>query len=140
MDFAQELKKLNLNTENSVVIGSGILNELGIRKSQDIDLIVDQKAFDRLKKRSQFAKKTLNGNALLVGKNLEIMTHDYIFNKNYSFTDFLRESAVFDNVRYIKLEFLLKIKESWVVDGTARPKDIKDIKLIKSYLSQKNQS
>jgi hypothetical protein len=136
MNFYEELEKLGLNPSNSVVIGSGILNELGIRPSKDIDLVVDQKAFDRLSLNPRFSKKSLNGNALLVDDILEIMTHDCILGKNYSFSDFLTESTVLKNVRYINLEFLLKIKESWVVDGTVRPKDHKDIKLIKKYLAK----
>jgi hypothetical protein len=137
MNFVEELKKLGLNSSNSVVIGSGILNELGIRQSKDIDLVVDQKAFDRLSKNPKFTKKLLNGNSLLVDDIFEIMTHDCILGKNYSLSDFMPRSTVLNNVRYIKLEFLLKIKESWVADGTVRPKDLTDIKLIKENLTNK---
>jgi hypothetical protein len=137
MNFYEELEKLGLNPSNSVVIGSGILNELGIRESKDIDVVVDQKAFDKLSNDPNFSEKSLNGNSLLVDDIFEIMTHDCILGKNYSLSDFMPESTVLNNVRYIKLEFLLKIKESWVADGTVRPKDLTDIKLIKENLTNK---
>ena len=38
--LAKKLRELGLNADNAIVIGSGILQALGIRKSNDIDLVV----------------------------------------------------------------------------------------------------
>lgn len=42
LDFKNKLATLGLSARNSVVIGSGILDALGIRKSNDIDVVVDK--------------------------------------------------------------------------------------------------
>ena len=53
-DMKKVLQKLGLKPNNSIVIGSGILQALGIRKSKDIDIIVTQEIYDSLKKTGKF--------------------------------------------------------------------------------------
>lgn len=40
-----ELNNLGLNSDNAVVIGSGILNALNLRESGDIDVIVTKEKY-----------------------------------------------------------------------------------------------
>lgn len=51
MNIPQELATLNLPPNSFVVVGSGILNALGIRESNDIDLIVTPEVFASLEQR-----------------------------------------------------------------------------------------
>jgi len=132
------IQKIGLNSDNCVVIGSGILQALGIRDSKDIDVVVSQKKYEGLKKSGKFTvRKTKFKKELLEDELFEIGTSWDVLSKKYKFNDFQNYSVVIDGVRYITLDFLYKTKESWLKGGTARPKDIRDLKLIKSYL--KNQ-
>ena len=63
---------------------------------------------------------------------------NYEQNKDWKFDDFLGESVVIDEVRYTTLEFLLAVKQSWLLEKDARQKDIDDAELIKNYLLNKN--
>jgi hypothetical protein len=135
----KEIEKLNLNPDNAVVIGSGILQALGIRESNDIDLVVKKREFERLKKLNYFKIKFDHNREILASKRFEIGINWYVLGKNYYFSDFSNDSIIIDDVRYISLDFLYKAKKSWVKNKTSRPKDIADIKLIKNYKLQRQE-
>ncbi|OGZ04610.1 MAG: hypothetical protein A2604_00315 [Candidatus Liptonbacteria bacterium RIFOXYD1_FULL_36_11] len=138
MDIKRELERIGLTIENSVVIGSGILSALNIRESQDIDVTVNEDVYKRLSADSRFKKAENHGREVLTDGLLEIGTSWGVLNKDYKFDDFLGESVVIDEVRYTTLEFLLAVKQSWLLEKDARQKDIDDVELIKNYLLNKN--
>ncbi len=49
-DYIKRVKKLNLPTNEYVVIGSGLLDVLGIRKAVDIDIVASRQLFKKLQK------------------------------------------------------------------------------------------
>jgi len=134
LDFKKELAKYNLDESNSVVIGSGILNSLGIRESRDIDAVLEEKTFQNLKKDSSLIE-TQNGYGakLLTNDSVEFSDRWYIDSRgiDLSFEDLVQQSSVIDGVRYVDLELLLEIKKLW-----AREKDLKDVELIQNYLER----
>ena len=138
MDIKRELERIGLTIENSVVIGSGILSALNIRESQDIDVTVNEDVYKRLSVDSRFKKAENHGREVLTDGLLEIGTSWGVLNKDWKFDDFLGESVVIDEVRYTTLEFLLAVKQSWLLEKDARQKDIDDAELIKNYLLNKN--
>lgn len=135
LDFRKELSKLSLDETNCVVIGSGILNALGIRESHDIDVIVNEEVFEKLKGNRDL-KQIINeyDNPMLVNEKVEIAL-GWINNPNISFfyDDLLNSNCttIIDEVRYLNLETILKIKKIW-----NREKDKKDVKLIEEYLKK----
>lgn len=135
-----KLKELDLNHNNSVVIGSGILQALGIRNSKDIDLVVPQKDYNRLRDSGQFSIKVseYTKKEILTDDLFEIGTSWEVLDKSYEFNDFIKNSIVIDGVRYVTLDFLYEVKNSWVQLGTSRPKDIDDLQLIKQYKEQQS--
>lgn len=134
MDMKKTVGKLGLLSSNSIVIGSGILQALGIRESNDIDLVVTEEVYFSLKKTGRL-KVTLNhGKKILSDDTFEIGMSWFVFGKTYKFEDFKDESVVIDGVRYIKLDFLYRVKKSWLKDKVVRPKDIRDVELIEEYL------
>lgn len=133
----KDLKKLKLTPENCIVIGSGILQALGIRKSKDIDVVVKQDTYNTLKKTNQFAIKKNHGREILNDGLFEIGTDWFVFGKSYKYNDLLKVSEVIDGVRYNNLDFLLSVKKNWVSNKISRPKDIKDIKLMEEYIKQR---
>ena len=130
------LQKLGLNSNNSIVIGSGILQARGIRKSKDMDIVVTQEIYNSLKKSGKFAISKNHGRETLADNLFEIGTSWNVLGKSYRFKDFENDSIVIDGVRFISLDFLYKAKRSWVDGGYARKKDIKDVKLIEKYMNK----
>ncbi len=115
------LKKIGLNSSNSIVIGSGILQALGIRKSHDIDLVVDYYTFNRLKKSGKF-KLTYNHRETLSDNLFEIGTYWDVLGKPYNLEDFINDSIVIGGIKYITLDFLYQAKKSWLKQENVRQK------------------
>jgi hypothetical protein len=133
-NIREELSKLGLDSSNSIVIGSGILQAVGIRGSKDIDLVVIKEKYKRLKKDGRFiARQTKYKRETLEDDLFEIGTNWNVLGKSYKFGDFDGDSVMIDGVRYITLDFLYEAKKSWLDAGTARPKDVEDLKLIEEY-------
>lgn len=133
MNIKEELEKFELTPDNAVVIGSGILNALNIRKSNDIDLVVTKNAYKQLSADNCFHKAENHGQEILASGLLEVGTSWDTLGKILKFEDFLKESIVIDGVRYIKPEFLLAFKRSKLLSNDVRQKDIDDVKLIENY-------
>lgn len=131
MIFTDYLNKYDLNPDNSVVIGSGIMQALGFYQSDDLDITVDVATYKRLKNTGNFQEVEKYGRNTLVAENIEIGTEWGILGGVWKLEDLTKESVVIDGTRYISIELLLRIKQDW-----KRPKDIDHIKMIKSYLEK----
>lgn len=133
----ETLEKIDLTPDNCVVIGSGILQALGIRQSHDIDVVAKEEIYSKLKETGKFEIEQNHGREILKDDTFEIGTSWFVLDKAYRFEDFEKESVMIDGVRYITLDFLLRVKKSWVTEGTVRDKDLNDIKLIEEYIENK---
>ena len=136
INFKENLEKIGLDAENAIVIGSGILSALGLRESQDIDVVVDEVAYERLSVDAQFKKADNHGHEVLVGSLFEIGKSWFVLGKEWTFDDFLNHSVVIEGVRYATIQFILDVKKSWALEPDARQKDKDDIKLIEEYLKK----
>lgn len=130
------MKDVNLDAENCVVIGSGILSAYGVRESNDIDVVTDTETYGRLAGDPRFAKTENHGREILSDALFEIGTGWGVLGTFHTFEDLVKHSIVIDDVRYVTLEFLLAVKKSWLHDENVRQKDIDDVKLIEQYLAQ----
>jgi len=138
MDIKSKLNELGLNPDNSVVIGSGILNALNLRESKDIDVVVADEKYNELSDNSRFEKKQNHGREILDDGLFEIGTNWTVVGKTWKFEDLLNHSVVIDGIRHNTIEFLLEAKRHWIADGEGRQKDIDDVKLMEQYLSGQN--
>lgn len=120
--------------ENTIIIGSGILEALGIRTSHDVDMVVDQETYETLEKTGEYQVDFVFGNNILHKDNFEIGTGWNVLGHNYTFSDLLPESVIVEGRRYNSLEFLLKVKKSWAAGDSPRQKDVDDVALIEKYL------
>lgn len=132
------LDKIDLNPNNSIVIGSGILSVLNLRESKDIDVIVTEEKYKDLADNNHFKKGQNHGREILVNDLLEIGIDWTVLDRTWKFDDLLNYSTIIGGVRYITIEFLLNAKRGWVADGEGRQKDIEDIELIEQYLRQRS--
>lgn len=136
----KELLIFDLNPENCVIIGSGILQALKIRKSNDIDLVVTGEKYQELQKTGQFEVKINRNNEILDNGLLEIGTDWFVLGESYDFDKLKKNSVIVSGQRYITLDFLYRVKESWRKDGEARPKDLDDLNLIDEYRKKNSSS
>ncbi|MEI7674785.1 MAG: hypothetical protein WCI60_03560 [bacterium] len=133
INIKSKLAGLNLLTDNSIVIGSGIMNALNIRPSNDIDVVVSSSTYENLRTSGKFNVETKHGRQILTDSIFEIGTSWSVLGKDYNLTDLLKESVIINDVHYITLDFLLSVKESWLQDENVRQKDLEDVQLIKEH-------
>ncbi|MBP9711550.1 MAG: hypothetical protein KBD55_00770 [Candidatus Pacebacteria bacterium] len=135
MNLKDKLKEIGLDTDNSIVIGSGILEVLGIRKSADIDVVVTEKKFTELSKNLRFKRgekeDVLTDGVFEIGPNWKPL------GESFNLEQVLDKTTVIDGVRYNSLEFLLIVKKQWLKEGDKKPKTAQDVVLIEEYLRNK---
>ena len=134
MNIKLKTEGIGLTSNNAVIIGSGILNALGLRPSKDIDVIVTEEKYKELSVNSNLRKGEIRGKEVLKDDLFEIGISWSVLSKTWSFNDLIGQSVIIDGIRYITIQFLLSVKKSWLTNGESRDKDIEDIKLIENYL------
>ena len=136
LNIPSVLQEYSLTTDDSLVICSGILNALNLRESHDIDLVVNDETYKRLKKDSRLRIVYTSKYEMLQNEILEISNSWDVreWDINYTFEDLKKDSIIIDNVRYISLEFLLRYKQLLATNPNPRKKDLNDIKIIEEYL------
>ena len=115
--------------------GSSIMEILGIRKAQDIDILVSPELFYELEhvrgwKRNEKYPTTIDNSDHTVGakQSLEFMK------ENYTLIEALPRATVIEGISFMSLEMLLDAKKQ-----LGREKDLKDIELITEYLKTHSQ-
>lgn len=127
MDIKQKILGLKLPENSFIVVGSGILNALGIRESNDIDMIVTQDVFDSLEC-AGWEHDTWADQTVLKNDVFDLGLHWM----NVKIEKLLQRATVVEGIPYLSLSDLL----SWKIER-ARPKDILDIELINDYIAKK---
>ncbi len=135
MNITRLATSTGLTPANSIVIGSGILQALSIRESGDIDVVVTQEVFSRLRKSKEFDTKHVHNRELLTDGVFEIGINWEVLGKIWTYEELREVSLVIEGVRYITLEFLLTAKKSWL-KNEGRSKDFTDVRLIEDYLDK----
>ena len=132
MNIYQKVKKLNLPKGKYVVCSGSALEGYGIRKSNDIDIVVTKDVYLNLKKEGWKETSFTTGSTNLAKKPYEI-TFNLNYGKYYAFARHLIKSAnMIKGVPFINLKELMKFKKEM-----NRDKDKKDIELIENYLRSK---
>ena len=130
--FADKVKALNLPLDQIIVIGSGILDQLGIRTASDIDLAVSSDLMEKLSEESgNWLKKFDDNQRFYFVKDdgsAEVWDGWDFDGQTVSYDDLLDYAVEYDGVRFVDLEFLRKWK-SW----RGREKDVRDVELIDEW-------
>lgn len=145
--FFERLNETGLSKDDYIVLGSGVLQAKGIRKSGDVDLLVKKEVFENLKKNSEWElveKNTIKKEGLpkreylikyFTSGKVELRKEFFIscFDKNFSgyfesYPKFVNTELI-NNVRFESLKTVLMEKSY-----QAREKDLDDVLLIKKYL------
>lgn len=123
MNFAQKINELNLQAGTYVVVGSGILNALGIRESEDVDLVVTEDAYQMLNEKG-WEHGEWRDQPVLRRDVFDIGRHWY----GKGVKELLKTAQVVDGIPYLSLDDVYEWKK-----GLGREKDIRDIALIDEY-------
>lgn len=130
--FADRVKELELPLEQIIVIGSGILDQLGIRRAEDVDIAASPELIKKLSKYNGDWTKKLDGNQrpyfVKTDGSAELWDGWEFDDRVVGYYDMLSHSAVYDEVRFVNLEFLRRWK-NW----RGREKDIRDVELIDEW-------
>jgi len=126
----QKLKTLELQPEHYIVVGSGILDALGIRRAHDIDFVTTPETFERLRKMgwtsiSHPDRESLNKDdfeAYLGWDNPD---------EQPNFADLMMTKEVIGGYNFVPLARVVDWKRRH-----AREKDLKDLQLIDRYLEE----
>jgi hypothetical protein len=131
-ELISKIKELNLPDGHYMVMGSAILQIFGIRIAQDIDLLVSPELFKELKEKRgwhvhpKYSTSIDNADCTVGAKqSLDFMR------QNYTLKDILSSAYWYEGIPFENLEMLIDAKTQ-----LGREKDLKDIQLIKEYLSK----
>ena len=130
--FADKVKELDLPLDQIIVIGSGILDQLGIRPASDIDLAASSDLMKKLSEESSDWSKKFGYNQRFYfvkdDGSTEVWDGWDFDGQTVSYDDLLDYAVEYDGVRFVDLEFLRKWK-SW----RGREKDVRDVELIDKW-------
>ena len=130
--FADKVKALDLPLDQIIVIGSGILDQLGIRPASDIDLAASSDLMKKLSEESgDWLKKFADNQRFYFVKDdgsAEVWDGWEFDGQAVSYGERLSQSVEYDGVRFVNLEFLSRWKK-W----RSREKDVQDVKLIDEW-------
>ena len=130
--FADKVKALNLPLDQIIVIGSGILDQLGIRPASDIDLAVSSDLMKKLSEESSNWIKKFDDNQRFYfikdDGSAEVWDGWEFDGQVVSYDGLLDYVVEYDGVRFVNLEFLSRWKK-W----RSLEKDTQDVKLIDEW-------
>ena len=130
--FVDKVKALNLPLDQIIVIGSGILDQLGIRSASDIDLAASSDLMKKLSEESSDWIKKFDDNQRFYfvkdDGSAEVWDGWEFNGQVVSYGELLSQLVEYDDVRFVDLKFLRKWK-SW----RGREKDVRDVELIDEW-------
>lgn len=127
------IDKLNIPRSKCIILGSGIMAALNIRKNHDIDVNIPKPLWTKLFKENKTdftLGKGLSGDLYLDYKGLDILTIFYRDPLGMQLGSNLLVNI--DGYYFYSLELLMSFKKM-----LNRPKDKLDIKLIEKFLNKK---
>jgi hypothetical protein len=128
MPIIERVQKLNLPLNQTVVIGSGVLDALGLRKAGDIDLVLSRELFDVLSQDPGWHKATKRDEPILTHDDTEAFL-SWGSNAVPNFEALYSDGITIGGVRFANPRFVIAWKQSRLND-----KDKTDIALLESYL------
>lgn len=126
MSIIAKAKALGLPLDSFVVIGSGLLDAYGLREANDIDIVVSEADFEKLKQSGDYRIERKYAVDFLAKNDLEIWTS---WGQGYDFEKLNQKPEIIDGVRFANPDVIIYFKEQRYSE-----KDWKDIALLKEYL------
>lgn len=128
MKFSDRIKALALPLDEVIVIGSGLLDQLGLREAHDIDLAVTPDLFDKLVATGDYQTGTVDGDRFCRNQVVEIWTG---WHKDMPYEILQKSAEIRDGVQFVSSEILTAKKRQ-----RGSEKDLHDITLLKGYYAK----
>jgi|AntRauTorckE6833_2_1112554.scaffolds.fasta_scaffold69061_1 hypothetical protein len=133
--MTDELNKLSIDKNSFVVVGSGVIVQLGLKEFTDIDLVVTRNVFKKLAKDPSWQTGSFtNGEKYLMQGDVELMLSWDSASGKPNFDDLVEDSVSIDGYQFAKPERVYE----WKLKMN-RPKDKRDIKTLKRYIDRHKQ-
>lgn len=138
MNIFFRVRALGLPFGQYVVYGSGVMEAHGIRRANDVDLVVNEDLYQELRKRGWkrkilFSTRMWHCKALQDGRGNEAYTN--LRWRNYD----VKTSCLIDNAEVVNgIPFMNLLDYLFYKKQLPRAKDKKDVVLIENYLARKN--
>lgn len=132
--FAERVKELGLPLDQIIIIGSGILDQLGIRQSADIDVAANREALEEIARSDGWVEKLDKNQRQYLVKHdgsVEIWDGWEIDGRIVEYDELLDYAVEYNGVKFVNLDFLRRWK-NW----RGREKDMQDVRLIDEYLGR----
>ena len=134
MDIFYRVRELNLPLGQYAVFGSGPLEAHGLRSAKDIDLLVSPALYEILKSNGWKEEMVKDRNQpKLINGDGEAMKFWNFSGYEPDESCLISEAEIINGLPFVCLEEVLAWKKA-----CGRAKDIVDIKLIETYLQNKN--
>jgi hypothetical protein len=131
-DIISDVKKLQLPVGKYSVVGGSALAARGIREAGDIDLIVTEDLYEKLKADGWEEKEKKPDHYHLYKGNVEVAkSFAHIERCKLQPENVIGGSEIINGVPFMSLNDLLELKRAM-----AREKDLRDIRLIENYLGR----
>ena len=124
-EIKNKLTSLDISSTEPIIVGSGILDMLGIRPSNDIDLLISKETFYKIAGHDHEILQRPDGSEKIEVDDIELM-YDW-YGKKVS--DAAIKTTVIDGIKFMSIEEVRRWKA--LLD---RSKDQADILLIDKYL------
>lgn len=129
MSIIEKVKALNLPLGQYVVVASGVMEAVGIRKAGDADIAVTPVLLSEMRKTGEWEEIVKYGKVFLKKEGFDIIP-ELNWDKYPTTTEEAISSAmVIDGVAFMNLDELCKFKRA-----LGREKDFADTVLIEEYL------
>ena len=135
MNIFEEVEKLHFPKDEFMVLGSGILDALGIREVGDVDLLIKPELFERLKLEGwKYEVIEIEGRPRdMLSKGVVEAYKDFWWEGGaFNPEEGIARAEKINGIFFIPLKTLLEVKKAM-----GREKDIKDVALIEEYLNSK---
>lgn len=120
---------LGVPLDQIVVIGSGLLDALGIRQSTDVDLAVSDTLFETLRASGRYDVEERATGTVLLKDDIEVWRDWWV---DYPYELLVADAHIIKGVPFASLETIIEHKKQH-----GRDKDIRDIQLIEEYLRER---
>lgn len=125
----KKIKDLNFPATQYVIVGSGTLDALGIRRASDIDIAVLPELHKKLCESSDWEKIEKYGKIFLKREGIDIIPSLDWSEYPTTTEEAIQSALIIDGIPFLNLQELKKFKRA-----LGREKDFADIKLIDEYL------
>lgn len=130
MTIIERVKELNLPLDQVVVIASGVLDALNLRKAGDVDLVITPELLDILSRSAEWHLATKHGEPIITKDDVEAFL-SWGSEGVPNFQQLQANGLTIDGVRFADPRFVIEWKR-----GRMNEKDKRDIALLEGYLSR----